>query len=82
MGTTLIVQCFGAESTSLHFFLLKFLLFQLNLVLISFWEQEDFNFANLSSVFATKKLLSLFIGKHCGLFRDIRLRFNLRSRLI
>jgi hypothetical protein len=61
---------------------LKFLLLQLNLVLIEFRDEENLNFADLGSIFATEKLFSLLICEHAGLFRDVRLLFNLRARLI
>jgi hypothetical protein len=82
MRAAFIVQCFRTESAILHFSLLKFLLLQLNLVFIEFRDKENLNFAHLGSIFATKKLLSLLICEHAGLFRDVRLLFNLRPRLI
>jgi hypothetical protein len=61
---------------------LKFLLLQLNLVFIEFRDEENLNFADLGSIFATEKLLSLLICEHAGLFRDVWLLFNLGARLI
>ena len=54
VSTSFVVGCFRTESALFHFSLLKLLLLQLNLVLIEFWDKENFNFANLGSIFSTK----------------------------